>query len=110
MQTIEGQIRVMKLALEERVGRDVEADANVVAVMADYAGYLLNRLEAGKDAKTAYERVKGKRAKVLRLEFVEQLWKLKPKQKMDNISSRWEYGIFGGVRQRSGEVWVATKE
>ena len=44
----------MKLALEERVGRDVDADANVVAFMADYAGYLVNRLEVGKDGKTQY--------------------------------------------------------
>ena len=49
MQTIEGQIRVMKLALVGRVGRDVEADTNVVAFMPDYAGYLVNRLEVGRD-------------------------------------------------------------
>ena len=28
---------------------------------------------------------------------------------MDKISSRCEYGIFVGVRVRSGEFWVATK-
>ena len=28
---------------------------------------------------------------------------------MVKISSRWEYGIFVGVRVRSGDLWVATK-
>jgi len=101
VQTIEGQIRVMKLALEGRLGMKVDAEANVVAFMADYAAYLVNRLEVGKDGKTAYERVKGKSATVLGLEFGEKLmWKVKPKQKMDKTSTRWEYGIFMGVRQK----------
>ena len=47
VQTIEGQIRVMKLALEGRLKRKVEADKNVVMFMAEYAGYLVNRLEVG---------------------------------------------------------------
>jgi len=57
--------------------------------MAEYAGYLVNRLEVGKDGKTAYERVKGKTATVLGLEFAEKLmWKVRPKQKMNKINSR----------------------
>ena len=28
---------------------------------------------------------------------------------MEKINSRWEFGIFVGVRKRSGEVWVAVK-
>ena len=53
VQTIEGQIRVMKLALEARIGREIDAEANVVTFMAEYAGYLVNRLEVGKDGKSA---------------------------------------------------------
>jgi hypothetical protein len=109
VQTIEGQIRVMKLALEDRIGRAVDAEAPVVTFMAEYASYLLNRLEVGKDGKTAHERVKGKTASVLGLEFGEKLlWKRKPTDKMDKISSRWDHGVFVGVRVRSGEFWVAT--
>jgi hypothetical protein len=109
VQTIEGQIRVMKLALEDRIGRAVDAEALVVTFMAEYASYLLNRLEVGKDGKTAHERVKGKTASVLGLEFGEKLlWKRKPTDKMDKISSRWDHGVFVGVRVRSGEFWVAT--
>ena len=30
--------------------------------------------------------------------------------RLEKIMPRWEYGVFVGVRRRSGEVWVATKE
>ena len=104
VQTIEGQIRVMKLALEERIGQEIDAGANVVTFLAEYAGYLLNRLEVGQDGKTAYERTKGKAASVLGIEFGEKLlWKKKAGQKMDKVNSKWEYGIFAGVRPKSGE-------
>ena len=109
MQSIEGQIRVMKLALEERVGQEIKADSNIITFMAGHAAYLMNRLEVGKDGKTAYERTKGKAATVLGIEFGEKLvWKKKAGQKMDKINSRWEFGIFVGVRPKSGELWVAT--
>jgi hypothetical protein len=111
VQGIEGHIRVMKSALEGRIGRRISAERRIVIFMADYAGYLVNRLEVGKDGKTAYERCKGKKAKVLGVEFGEKLlWKVKPKEKMEKINPRWEHGIFVGVRRASGEVWVATRE
>jgi hypothetical protein len=111
VQTVEGQIRVMKLALEDRIGKTVDAEANIVTFMAEYASYMLNRLEVGKDGKTAYERTKGKAATVLGVEFGEKLlWRKRSGQKMNKINSKWEYGIFVGVRPRSGELWVATQD
>lgn len=111
VQSIEGQIRVMKLALEGRLQRKVDAEANVVTFMAEHAGYLVNRLEVGKDRKNGYERVKGKAAKALGVEFGEKLmWKTKQKHTMEKINPRWEYGVFVGVQPRTGEVWVATKD
>ncbi len=38
-------------------------------MVCEYSMYLVSRLEASKDGKTAYERCKGKQAKVLGLEF-----------------------------------------
>ena len=64
-QTIEGQIRVMKSALEGRIGKKVDAEKKMIAFMAEYAGYLVNRLEVGKDGKTDFERSRGKKAKVM---------------------------------------------
>ena len=82
----------------------------IVTFLPEYSVYLMNRLEVGKDGKTAYERVKGKKATVLGIEFGEKLlYKVKIKDKLEKINSRWEFGIFVGVRRRSGELWVAVK-
>ena len=111
VQTVECQIRILLLALEDRLGARVDAKEPIVSYMPEYAAYLLNRLEIGKDGKTAYERCKGKKATVLGLEFGEKvLYKVKRDAKQAKIRARWEYGIFVGVKARSGEVWLATAE
>ena len=109
VQTLEGHIRMLLLGLEQRLGFKVDAREPIVTYMPEYAAYLLNWLEVGKDGKTAYERNKGKRAKVLGLEFGEKvLYKTRPEGKMCKIRPRWEYGIFVGVRPASNELWIAT--
>jgi hypothetical protein len=104
VQGCEGHLRALLLALEERTGVIIDPRMQIVSFMPEYAAYLMNRLEVGKDGKTAYERVKGKKATVLGIEFGEKL-----KDKLQKINARWEFGIFVGVRRRSGEVWVAVK-
>ena len=111
VQSIEGHVRILLLSLEGRVGSKVDAKEPIVSYMPEYAAYLLNRLEVGKDGKTAYERGKGKKATVLGMEFGEKvLYKVKREAKQAKIRSRWEYGIFVGVRPKSGEVWIATTD
>ena len=64
----------------------------------------------GKGGKTAYERAKGKKATLVGIEFGEKvLWRKKKGDKMAKLRSKWGYGIFLGVRRRSGELWVANK-
>ena len=104
-------IRTLLSACEERLGTKIKAEDKLVIFMAEYAAYLMNRLEVGKDGKTAYERCRGKRATVMAIEFGEKLlWKVRQKSKMEKLNPRWEYGVFVGVRAASGEIWVATKE
>ena len=64
----------------------------------------MNRLEVGKDGKTAYERCKGKKAKVLGFEFGEK-WKARPGTTYQGkMNARWGYGSFLGIRRECGEV------
>ena len=61
--------------------------------------------------KTVHERVKGKRFKVFVAEFGECVWYLKPGSKsVDKLFSRWEQGVFLGVRDESGESIIGTKD
>ena len=64
----------MLIALQTRLWREICAEEPIVHFMPEYAAYLLNRREIEKDGKTAYERSKGKRATVLRIEFGEKLF------------------------------------
>ena len=110
VQGVEGHIRVVLLAFEERVGRQVDPLEPIVSFIPEYAAYVLNRLEVGKDGKTSFERARGKKATVVGLEFGEKvLWRKKKGDKAAKLRSRWAYGIFVGVRRKSGELWVADK-
>ena len=108
VQEVEGQIRVILLA---RLGATVAATEPTVTFVPDHAMYLINRLEVGKDGKTAYERVKGKVASVLGLEFVEKVLFMKTTKgkMMAKLRSKWDYGIFVGVRPSDGRKDVESE-
>ena len=65
IQSVQGQVRVLKLALEKRWSIQIPHRHSVIPCVVEHAAFLLNRYEAGHDGKTAYERWKGKRAKTL---------------------------------------------
>ena len=71
VQEIEGGIRALLLGLESRIGRRIDARESIIGFIPEYAAYLLNTLTSGEDEKTPYERMKGKKAIVLGIEFGE---------------------------------------
>ena len=85
-QEIEGQIRKLFLALQEKLGRAVDAKERIVAFIPEYAAYLLNRLRKGEDGKVSYERCRGKKPTVMGIEFAEKvLYKLPRQAKMEKL-------------------------
>ena len=48
---MEGVIRTLLSALEEKLGARVKAEDKIVAFTAEYAAYVIDRLEVGKDGK-----------------------------------------------------------
>ena len=111
VQAVEGLVRTLRSACEERFGVKLVSGDKALVFVTEYAAYLLNRLEVGKDGKTAYERCKGKRGTVVGVEFGEKLlYKVRHKNKLEKLNARWEFGVFVGVRPESGELWVATKD
>ena len=97
---VEGMIRSLRSALEERIGTKLEVEDAIWPWLVEYSSYLLNRLEVGHDGKTAYERNKGKKAKVTGVEFGESvLWKRKPVGgALGKLAVMWEDGVFFGLR------------
>ena len=98
--------------MDERHGVKVDTKHPVLTWLCEYSMCLLNRLEVSKDGKTAYERCKGKKARVLGFEFAEKvLWKLRPVTNFqEKINARWGHGLFLGVRLQSNELIVMDQE
>ena len=108
VQTCEGYIRSLKSQLDERYVVKIDIGHPIVTWLCEYASYLLNRLEVGRDGKTSYERMKGKRATVLGVEFGERImWKEKPVGALRKMIPQWQLGIFLGVKLSSGEMILA---
>ena len=48
----------------------------VIGFLVEYAAFLLNRFEVGKDGRTSFERCKGERARTVGMKFGESvMWK-----------------------------------
>ena len=64
---------MLKSALEKRWGIKIPHRHSVISWVVAYAAFFLNRCEVGQDGKTAYERLKGKRAERLESSMVREL-------------------------------------
>ena len=65
--------RYMKSQLDDRYMVRIAVEHPILTWLCEHTAYLLNRLEVGHDGKTAYERMKGKRATVLGVELGETI-------------------------------------
>ena len=108
VKTVQGQVQVLKSALEGNLGAEVLQDHAVLPWLVEYAGWLINRAEVGHDGKTPYERSKGKVAKLHGIEFGEAvLWKRRPiGGHLGKLSCLWGDGIFLGIKGSTGELMV----
>ena len=111
VQQIQGQIRTIKDCLESRIGRKISGEENVFPWMVAHAAATINRYHVGQDGRTSYRRWKGKDFKREVAEFGEQVLYLKMGTKGKNkLDSRWERGIWLGVKDSTGEIIVGTPE
>lgn len=65
----------------------------------------------GNDGRTPRQCVKGRKFKREVCLFSECVWSLKPKSKgKDKAYSRWDKGVWLGIREESGETFIGTKD
>ena len=108
VRSVEAQMRVMRASLEKRWQTKISVKSSVWPWLCEYGALLLNRCEVGRDGKTSYERCKGKSAKLMGIEFGEEiLWRRKPLgNHLAKLACLWENGVFLGVKATSGELVV----
>ena len=111
VQTVEGQIRVLKDALEMRLEVRIPSNHNILSWLVEFAGTVVNRYEVGRDGKTPCERLRGKQSRLIGFEFGEKVnfRRTAVGARMAKLDSLWSDGVFLGYRSISGEIVVGTK-
>ena len=111
VQSCQGMIRTLRSALEAKYGVVIGIENRLWCWVAEYAGHLLTIFEVGRDGKTAYERLNGKKAKHGGFELGEGvLWKRRRAGgPLGKLTCMWEDGIYLGVKATTAEVIIGTK-
>ena len=109
--SVEQQVRVLKNALESRWKVKLPAAHRIIPWMIEYAAVLLNRFEVGRDGRTSYERMKGKQAKTMGMEFGEAiLWKRKPSGgALGKLTCMWQDGFLRVLGRGPGKLSCRTR-
>ena len=107
--SVEGQVRTMISALEEKIGSKVSGTDSILPWLILHAGTILNRFTMGKDGKTPHERLRGRRSKRQLIEFGEAVHFL-PLDIKDhpNVDARFQDGIWLGVQLGTEEHVIGT--
>ena len=109
-QCIQGQVRTIRDALESRYSERLTEESPVKPWMIMHAAGILNNIRVGTDGHTAYQRIKGRASAKSLAEFGECLWLLRPKTAgISKADVRWDDGVWLGVHDNSGEVYVSTR-
>ena len=73
IQSVKKQVRIIKDALDHRLGSKLAPNSTVLLWLIEYARTVVSRYGVGKDGKTAYQRIRGNRAQRPMAEFGEQV-------------------------------------
>ena len=107
VQRIQGQVRTMKFALEEKVKGELPKDSVIFPWMIEYAG-VLHTLFSQEDSEgmTPFQKLKGRTWQVALPCFGEVVdYRRRAKSKLD---ARWQEGIYLGLRLTSTEKIIGT--
>ena len=108
VQTIEGESRTLRSALETSCGSKIGDDSVILTWLVEHAGTLHNLFHRSgemKDGKTPYSRHRGREWRVSIPPFGETVEFLKRGHKFE---SRWQQGIFLGVKDNTTEKIVGN--
>lgn len=111
VQSVQGLIRTLRSSVEDKWSVKLPTDHAIWPWLAEYAGYLLTRAEVGKDGRTAYERLKGKKARLQGHEFAEAVyWKRRPEGgPLGKLTCLWNEGVYLGVKPTTGELIIGDE-
>ena len=108
---VQGQFRAMKEALQSRTSQRISGDHSCIPWLIRHAAATINRRRKDQGGFSAYRKWKGREFNRSVAEFCECVWYLKAGSTgKDKFESRWEDGVWLGIRDRSGESIIGTPE
>ena len=113
VQEIMGQVRAMKIGLQQRLGTEVKTDWKILEWIVELSTVLLNRCMIGKDGRTPYYRLMGKDSKKPLVELGERVLAKIARgpqaRRRQALKSRWEDAIWVGIAKKSNEHIVVLE-
>ena len=111
IRTVQAQVRTLKLMVESKYKTVVDQESAILPWLVKYAATLINIASVGKDGRTPFERRSGRKWKKALPTFGECIWWMRPDSKGEQkLETRWENGVYLGVRTDSGEIIVGNQE
>ncbi len=106
---VQGMVRTFKDHVEAKCGISLPRDSPLIPWIVLHAGRVITSYKIQKDGRTAFERLRGKRARTNAIPIGEKILyqPVRHQTKREKLDSRWEYGIYVGFVMQSMEALVA---
>ena len=103
---LRGIIRTVKCHIESRMQEPLFDDSLVMPWLVEHAGCILSRCHKGRDGKTPFERLHGKRPTQEFVPFGEKVLARKiTTDPMNGMNPRYQYRVWLGMRSDSAEFF-----
>ena len=107
---VKGLVRVHHRALENAIGASIPSRHPIFTWLAEHVGDILTKYTVGKDGRTPYERLIGRKVREELLSFGEQVWYKKKRGSVGDLDSQWGEGIWVGRRWGTVTNLILTSE
>ena len=112
IERVQGQIRAIRLDLEDCIKEKLDHDHPLWPWLIEYAGQTIHMFQVNRDdGLTASQRIRGKAAMSPQAKFGDKvLYKPMKTVKLDKSEAKWRYGAWVGTIEHTSEHIIGTPE
>ena len=108
---LRGIIRTIKCHIESRTQESLGDESPVILWLVEHAGCILSRCQKGRDGKTPFERMHGKKPPQEFVPFGEKvLARRVTTEPRNRMNPRYKYGVWLGMRNNSAECFIGNAD
>ena len=108
---LRGIIRTIKCQIECRTQESLGDESPVIPWLVEHAGCILSRCQKGRDGKTPFERMHGKKPPQEFVPFGEKvLARRVTTEPRNRMNPRYQYGVWLGMRNNSAECFIGNAD